>query len=283
MTPNTDLKHFDKYRADFKPYGLTCEMWEPYLMERFDRHNEIEINYFPTDTVTYLFQNTQMTIPAKRIVVFWGLMPHRIIDFQGNAPYYVCTIPLPQFLAWNLPAAFSEHILKCNVTIEESPDYAPYDDFLFHNWLNDANGNGDMQTFIEEIKARLRRLSSHYTNPDLNKPIVHSSEVDLVGKMAVFIAQNYMNPIQLKDVAQNTGIHPDYAGMLFKKAFGRSIYQQILYERIEHAKRQLFETDNSITEIAFDCGFSSINRFNAVFIQQTGLTPRAFRNLKYSR
>ena len=45
MTPNTDLKHFDKYRADFKPYGLTCEMWEPYLMERFDRHNEIEINY----------------------------------------------------------------------------------------------------------------------------------------------------------------------------------------------------------------------------------------------
>ena len=41
MTPNTDLKHFDKYRADFKPYGLTCEMWEPYLMERFDRHNEI--------------------------------------------------------------------------------------------------------------------------------------------------------------------------------------------------------------------------------------------------
>lgn len=23
MTPNTDLKHFDKYRADFKPYGLT--------------------------------------------------------------------------------------------------------------------------------------------------------------------------------------------------------------------------------------------------------------------
>ena len=40
-------KRFDEKRNVFKPYGFSCEMWVPSLMHRPDRHNEIEINFFP--------------------------------------------------------------------------------------------------------------------------------------------------------------------------------------------------------------------------------------------
>ncbi len=277
MDKNEYLKHFDNRRAEFKPYGLTCEMWEPYLMKKFDRHNEIEINYLPKGRITYLFQNNQITIPEKRMTLFWGLIPHRIIDIQGNSPYYVCTIPLSRFLGWNMPSSLAEHILNCQIIIEKSEKYAIYDEFLLNNWFKDAINNGDLETTVLEMEARLRRLATNYTNDEKTRSTTHSTEVDLVAQITIYITRNYMNPIQIKDVANSVGLHPDYANMLFKKAFGKSIYRQIQSERIDHARRKLLSTDSSISEIAFECGFNSINRFNATFLQYTGCSPREFR------
>ena len=82
---------FDESRNEFKPYGLSCEIWSPSLMRKPDRHNEIEINYFPKGGITYLFQGNKVTVPSKKLTIFWGLIPHQIIDFKSDNPYYVCT------------------------------------------------------------------------------------------------------------------------------------------------------------------------------------------------
>ena len=47
------VKTFDAYRQNFKPYGLTCELWQTDIMPRFDCHNEIELNYFVADSDSY--------------------------------------------------------------------------------------------------------------------------------------------------------------------------------------------------------------------------------------
>ena len=47
MSDSEKLKTFDEKRDEFKPYGLTCEIWRPQLMPKIDRHNEIELNYIP--------------------------------------------------------------------------------------------------------------------------------------------------------------------------------------------------------------------------------------------
>jgi len=102
------LKTFNEKRDEFVPYGLTCEIWTPCLMRKPDRHNEIEINYSHESTVTYLFQDKKITIPAKKLAIFWGLVPHQIINFEGTKPYYVCTIPFSSF--WN--GNFRIHLLR---------------------------------------------------------------------------------------------------------------------------------------------------------------------------
>ncbi len=61
------LKTFNEKRKEFVPYGLTCEIWTPCLMRKPDRHNEIEINYSPESTVTYMIQDKKITIPAKKL------------------------------------------------------------------------------------------------------------------------------------------------------------------------------------------------------------------------
>lgn len=72
------LKTFEESRKAFKPYGITS-----------DHHNEIEINFCSEGTLTYLFQDKKVTIPTKRHTLFWGLVSHQIIDFEGEAPYFV--------------------------------------------------------------------------------------------------------------------------------------------------------------------------------------------------
>jgi AraC-like DNA-binding protein len=45
--------------------------------------------------------------------------------------------------------------------------------------------------------------------------------------------------------------------------------------------QRLAETEDSILEIALDCGFGSSSRFYDVFKLRTGTTPRQFRSSLY--
>ena len=81
----------------------------------------------------------------------------------------------------------------------------------------------------------------------------------------------------MNDIGDAVGLHPDYANTLFRKTFGRTLSEYIIEERIAHAQRKLVSTSDSITEIAFDCGFNSISRFNSAFKKSNQCTPRAFR------
>lgn len=47
--------------------------------------------------------------------------------------------------------------------------------------------------------------------------------------------------------------------------------------RIAHAQRKLLTTDMSITNIAYECGFNSIARFNATFFKKIQCTPREYK------
>ncbi|GAB3229059.1 helix-turn-helix domain-containing protein [Algoriphagus aestuariicola] len=269
---------FDESRNEFKPYGLTCEKWVPSFMKKPDRHNEIEINYFPEEGITYLFQGRKVIPPPRRITVFWGLVPHQIIDFEKANPYYVCTVPLSLFLEWKLSTSFVDSLLKGEVLFEDKEENSKYDEFLFKNWLNDINGDGSSEVALLEIHARLCRMSVGNLNQDrMENLAIQPNDISHVEQIAVFIAQNYSEPIKVSDIGKAVGLHPDHANSIFKKTFGSTLSEYITEERISHAQRKLVATDKSITDIVFDCGFNSISRFNAAFQKINKCTPREYR------
>jgi len=272
------LKTFNEKRNEFLPYGLTCEIWSPCLMRKPDRHNEIEINYSSESTVTYLIQDKKITIPAKKLAIFWGLVPHQIINFEGTKPYFVCTIPFSQFLEWKLPDSFVDRILKGEVLFEASENSSSFDEFLLNNWFYDLNKNNSSEVAILEMRSRLHRMavSNLSKKENVHSPI-HINEISLVERIAIYIGQNYHNPIKVAEIGKNVGLHPDYANALFKKAFGCTLSDYITEERISNAKRKLVATNKSITEISFECGFNSISRFNEAFRKFNNCTPREFR------
>lgn len=83
--------------------------------------------------------------------------------------------------------------------------------------------------------------------------------------------------IRLADLAQLLGMSQFHFSYLFKRSLGTPPYQYLLQQRIERAKQLLKQTDKSIIDIAFLCGFNSHSHLSKQFRQLTGMTPKAFR------
>jgi AraC-like DNA-binding protein len=71
----------------------------------------------------------------------------------------------------------------------------------------------------------------------------------------------------------------NYFGDLIKKETGQSAKEYLLNKTMDVAKKVIFESNKTITEIAFELGFKYPQHFTRLFKHQTGLTPNEYRHL----
>lgn len=284
--PNKSLtQSFDPDRRDFSPYGLSCVSWQASVMPRPDHHNEIEINFLPHGSLTYLLGGKKVEIQEGAISLFWAAVPHQIIHFTDEQPYFVATIPLQNFLQWRLPEHFVQALLQGNVIGE--PDHARRepDLFLFEQWTNDlyVQKPGIARAVTLEMQARITRLAADYHretySADTRDHLAGIAEAGLskVEQIACFIAQNYTQKLTVQHIGEQVNLHPSYAMNLFQKTFGTTLINFLTQHRIAHAQRMLTTSDTSITEIGLQAGFSSMSRFNDAFQRICGCSPREYR------
>jgi AraC-like DNA-binding protein len=81
----------------------------------------------------------------------------------------------------------------------------------------------------------------------------------------------------LDAVAAHAGYSRYHFVRAFKTAYGESPGQYLSRRRIERAEELLRTADLSVTEICMLVGFSSVGTFSARFKQQTGVSPRDYR------
>lgn len=92
-----------------------------------------------------------------------------------------------------------------------------------------------------------------------------------------YINERLDQDIKLADLAALLNISPFHFSHQFKQSLGTTPYQYLLQQRIERAKQLLKQTDRSIMEIAFLCGFNSHSHLSKQFRQLTGITPKVYR------
>lgn len=76
--------------------------------------------------------------------------------------------------------------------------------------------------------------------------------------------------------------HRDYSSLskLFSQVKGVTIEHFAIQHRVEYAKELLSYSQHSISEIAYTLGYSSPADLTSQFKQQTGMSPKAFREMK---
>ena len=245
-------------------------------MQRPDRHNEIELNWLASGSLTYLLGGRRATISAGKLGLFWAAIPHQIVDFGTESPYFVVTIPLTEFLRAGISREFVNRALQGELLIDSMIDDA--DTSLFARWEVDLKSQSPVfeRAAQLEVRARLLRMSGRITSA-VNPPAPPG--LSLADQLACFIAKNYQQPLTSESIAAANELHPNYAMNLFRKAFGTTMTAFMVQHRLSHAQRLLVTTDDTILNVAMEAGFQSLSRFNEAFKEECGCSPRDYRKL----
>lgn len=97
-----------------------------------------------------------------------------------------------------------------------------------------------------------------------------------------YIDLNFTKDISVKQISEFFGYDEAYFCRKFKKSTGITATKYILTQRLEHGRRLLEKTKESIGHIALSCGFTDAAYFTNCFKKMYGCSPVKYR-LKYSK
>jgi LacI family transcriptional regulator len=148
----------------------------------------------------------------------------------------------------------------------------------------------DLEGMAYEAAALLDRLMNGGSPPEIPKRIApkgvvtrKSTEVLAVDNPDVASALGYIQEnfprgnLSVDDVVAHGRVPRRSLERAFRDELQRTILNEILRVRVNHAQKLLETTPHSVTDIAIQSGFACLNHFYRVFRARTGLTPRAFR------
>ena len=103
-----------------------------------------------------------------------------------------------------------------------------------------------------------------------------------VEKVIALMRESAADCGSMSDIAVAMGMSHRQLDRRFKAATGLTPQQYLIRVRIEQACQRLRETEEDLSEIAFDLGFCDQSAFTAQFRKRMGLTPRKYRK-EYGR
>jgi len=80
-------------------------------------------------------------------------------------------------------------------------------------------------------------------------------------------------PPGLSELAKAAGINEYKLKKGFKETFGNTVFGYLAETRLELAKNDLLEKKKSVSEIAFELGYSSVQHFSNAFKKKFGISP----------
>lgn len=92
-----------------------------------------------------------------------------------------------------------------------------------------------------------------------------------------FIEENFVQKLNLKDIASKFFYNSSYFSRMFKKVMGITFKDYLQTIRVKQAIKFLNETDYSISEIAVMVGYDDKKQFYNVFKKIEGITPGEYR------
>lgn len=252
----------------------------------FHIHPEIELMYVTKGMIRWRFSEKEVEVQQGQ-----GLFVNRLVPHATFAEKDSCHM-LVQFSRNKLydSQALGNDSIHRFIAGEEA-------DFCL------LNGE---EPFHQELLAEIRRVQREYEgNREYREIFLHAASITILGLLlrnhvlsagmpdeegaarlekilpvARYIEAHYNTPLSLSALADFAGFTHVYLCRLFKKTTGHTLTEYINYVRVEKSLEKLADHSLSITEVAFQSGFSSLSHFNTTFRAQIGCSPSVYRKAR---
>lgn len=130
------------------------------------------------------------------------------------------------------------------------------------------------QTMIETAIVQIMLLNLHSLFQTEQEHLVSINQKDRNTALAVkeYIESTYLVDHTLDDLTKHFGTNSNKLMSLFRKAFGKSIFEYIGDLKMKYAHDMLKE-DRSVTEVSRLVGYKNPNHFSAAFKKRFGINP----------
>lgn len=133
--------------------------------------------------------------------------------------------------------------------------------------------------FSAKVMELLVLLTESYVRSKQPQSVYLKKEYD---RERILFARDYLlknmdYPPTLTELANIAGINVFKLKRGFKETFGQTVFEYLAETRLELAKNDLLNTDKSVTEIAFELGYSSLQHFSGAFKKRFGVAPGGVR------
>ena len=128
---------------------------------------------------------------------------------------------------------------------------------------------------ILEILATTKEY--HYISSKPYDDSFNQSETDRLNKVYEYAFKNFRKKILLEEIAELLHMTPTSFSRYFTMKNNKTFSRFIAEIRIKHACEMLTETDESVAQICYDCGFNTLSNFNKQFKEIISKKPSEYK------
>ncbi len=108
-------------------------------------------------------------------------------------------------------------------------------------------------------------------------PVLYSDKAEKLKSALAFIEENYNTNFSLAQLAASCSMSPNYFCRFFKENAQKTPFDYINEFRVNIACERIAAGDESITETAYNCGYSDLSYFIKIFKKYKGVSPKAYK------
>ncbi len=145
---------------------------------------------------------------------------------------------------------------------------------IFHMFFEK---NGDVSGSVMGLVLQfMGRLQTYFCIHDLES-MRNERNMQRLKRILDRIHERWNEAISLSQIAQEEYLSASYLSRFFQKNLNISFSQYVKELRMRNARRMLIQSEQSVTHIAYDCGFRTPSMFIETFRQYYGVTPKQYR------
>lgn len=259
------------------------------------RHQYMQINYVSQGKGRHRINNQEFEITRGDIFVIPPYIPHcivvpedshiQIIEFEFEPAFinqnFTSMENAETFMdfAYIEPFLVAEHKIKPRLNLVGRVQVEVED--LLNEALQEYTArNSGFVLLVKSLLLKLlviagREFTRILKDSDAYPAFTYHKEAVLAALK--YIGEHYAEEMSVEEVAKRFVLSQSYFSFLFKNITSRTFIEYLNGLRISKAMEMLRNTEKRVLDISLETGFNSVNHFNRIFKQYTGLTPLEYR------
>ena len=230
---------------------------------------------FQVDFQTYEFKNDKIIFLTPNQYFYAEQGEFEIIQYSFQQHFFCVKEYNPQTLCNGVLFNHVYAVASIEIGEKENAYFSKINENIWNTFSNPFSADK------KKIKELLSEFLSYAVQTWLTQspfdPDMSIEETDLLFDFRRALEKHYSEKKKIAEYAAVIGVSEKKLQRLVKKRINKKLSELTAQRQLLKTQRQLYFTDKSVKEIAFDTGFDDPTYFNRFFKKNTNLTPAQFR------